>query len=151
MVYLKVFVITAIALLISLVSVKLLEPSNAPVMVEYKQKLDELKANPNATAEDKAEIDAMFRHINSKESIQAELIEIVVKNGIFYLLTIPLAWFVARKVSMNNNGVLSAAALMALMFMVCGMVITGALLGAIFAITGLSKNQKALREAAQEA
>ncbi len=147
MIYLKVFVIAAVALVVSFSAAKLLEPSNAPLMAEYQQKLAELKAKPDATEQEMAELEAMFRQINSAKNIEAELKEIVFKNGIFYALTIPLAWLVALKLPMSNNGVLASAALISLAFIIVGFVISGALLGAVFAMAGLTKNQKALRAA----
>jgi len=147
MIYLKVFAIAAVALMISFNSATLLEPSNAPLMAEYQQKLSELKAKPDATEQEMAELEAMFRQINSAKNIEAELKELVIKNGIFYALLFPLTLLAALKLTMSNNGVLASAALIFLAFILGGFVISGALFGAVFAMAGLSKNQRALRAA----
>ncbi len=143
----KIAVVTVVALLIAFASSYLVQTSNGPLMAEYEQRLNAAKSKRVVSDEEKAELEAMFRQLNSAENIQQELAETVVKNGLFFLITIPLAFLAGRKLAMTNNDILATAALIAVSFILVGFLISGALLGAVFAVTGLSKNQKALREA----
>jgi len=150
MAHLKVFVIAVIAFVMAFVSADLLEPASATLKVEYEKKLTHIKSKPPAeiTEEERAELEAMFLQLNSAKNIETEMKEIVLGHGLFFLLMLPLAFFTAHKLTMNNNNVLASAALIGLAFIISGAVITGAILGAVFAVTGLSKNQRALRAAA---
>ena len=152
MAHLKVIVITIIAFTIAFISTPLLVPESAYLKADYEQRLTAIKSKPveEITEAERAELEAMFQQLNSAKNIQAEMKQIVLSHGLFFLLVIPLAFFSAQKISLTNNSILAAAALIALGFIVSGAVITGAILGAIFAMTGLSKNQRALRAAASK-
>jgi hypothetical protein len=148
MVYLKVLIIAVVAFVISFASVDLLAPSSEPLLLEYKQKYAELKAKPEVSDEELAALDAMFQQLNSAKNIEADFKEVVIKGSVFFALVLPLVFMSARLVNMSNNGFLAAAALIGLAFIAVGSVVSGGLLGAIFAVTGLSKNLNAQRSAA---
>lgn len=148
--HLKVIIIAVVAAVIAFFSADYLEPQSASLKMEYEKRLNFVKSKPPAeiTEEERAELEAMFLQLNSAKNIEAEMKQIVLGHGLFFLLTLPLAFFSAHKLAMNNNNILAAGGLIGLVFIISGQVITGAILGATFVVTGLSKNQRALRAAA---
>ncbi len=139
----KVILIALLVFVVAWLTTPLREPSTASIRADYEQLYIELQAKPHVTANDQQRLEALFRQLNAKETIETELTEILLRNGVFFAAMLPLAFIAARKLALGKQQVLAVAALTGVAFIIQGAVISGALLAAVFAISGLSRPMQA--------
>lgn len=144
----KVILLALLAFAIAWWSTPLREPSTASIRIAYEQFYAELQAKQQVTAADQQRLESLFRQLNAKDTIETELTEIVVRNGVFFLLMVPAVFLAARKLGLGKQQVLAVAGLMGVAFIIQGAVISGAFLAALFAIVGLSCAPKVAVESA---
>jgi len=134
--FLKIIAIGWVALMIAVLANKYLEPSSARDMAAYQAKYEELNNKEQITEQDKQELDALFQRLNAMENIKADLIEVIIKYGLFFALFIPLTIWVARSIRLDTNHILIAAALIFTAFIVMKSVVSGAIFATTFVIAG---------------
>jgi hypothetical protein len=134
---LKITAIGIVALAIAIFSAYLLVPSNAKNIAEYKQLYQQLSQKKHITEREKQSLDALFQKINAKKNVETELMEIIVRNVGLGIVLIPLIGWAARSITLGNNGVLSASALIFLAYILVGLAVFGAIFASTFAIVGL--------------
>lgn len=136
--YLIIAIIGLAALITAIVSNKLVEPASTAVMAEYQSKYQALKAKSEITAEEKAQLEVLFRKVNSEGNIKAELWDVIFKYSLALFVLVPLSALAARWCRLEQNGVFFAAALIFLIFILNGSIIYGALMASAFVISGLA-------------
>lgn len=134
---LKITLIALAGAVLAIISNPLLQPSNARAKLEYQRMYQELSKQPEVSAQEKQRLDTLFRQINAKENVQRELLELIVRNGVFFLIVAPLAALTARRSRLDNNGVLAAAGLVFMVFIVAGQAVHGALYATVFVLFGI--------------
>ncbi|MEW5757157.1 MAG: hypothetical protein AB1810_12720 [Pseudomonadota bacterium] len=134
---LKITLIALVGAVLAVVSNPLLQPSNTRAKLEYQRVYQELSKQSEISAQDKQRLDALFRQINAKENVQRELLELIVRNAVFFLIVAPLAALTARRSKLDTNGVFAAAGLVFLAFIVAGQPVHGALYATVFVLFGI--------------
>lgn len=134
---LKITLIALAGAVLAIISNPLLQPSSARAKLEYQRLYQELSKQPEVSAQEKQRLDTLFRQINAKENVQRELLELIVRNGVFFLIVAPLAALTARRSRLDNNGVLAAAGLVFMAFIVAGQAVHGALYATVFVLFGI--------------
>lgn len=140
--YLKVLLVGLVALGVAVISSDYLMPQSAIAKVEYKVKYDELKSKElhggEITKEDKAQLEVLFRALNSEKNIKNDLISIGIKYGLFFLLLIPAIIWTARNINLENGAVIASSGLIFLSFILFVSVVIGGLFAALFCVVGIA-------------
>lgn len=108
--------------------------SSAETMRQYEQKYQALSGRADVTEQDMRELDALFKEINSAESIKADLIDFVIKYSTLFLVLIPFTLYAAKRFRLEEGPMFIAAALIFLAFILFGLMVTGAVIATLFFI-----------------
>ncbi len=136
--WLKILLVTWMAVMTAVLASKHLLPSSAPVMEEYNQLRAELAAKPEATTEEQQKLESLFLQLNVTDNIKEDVLGFVGKNALFFLVMLPLCFLGARHSGMDNNAILITAALIFSSFIVVKFFITGAALATAFTLGGIA-------------
>lgn len=133
----KILVIALLAGMLAVASSKVLQPSNAALMQDYRNEYQMLSQQSEITSEEKQRLETLFKEINAEQNVKAELMEIIVRHALLFLVLAPLAAWSARASRLNNNRILAGAALIFAAYIIVGLVVVGALFASIFVLAGI--------------
>ena len=138
----KVIIIALIALVLALATARFLPPSTAGNMEAYKAAHAELAGRSDLNAEEQARLESLFRKINSKEAVKAEIQEILLRNAAAGVVLIVIGIVAGRLCKLGNNHVFAAGGAIFACFIIAWVPAFGAIAATSFVITALVSQGK---------
>lgn len=134
----KIFLVAWVAVILALLVNKYLLPASASTMAEYQALRAELATQAEITEQQQQRLETLFLQLNRSDNIKQDVLGFVAKNVLFFLLMVPLTFWLARNSGFDNNAVLISAALIFMPFIMVAFFITGAVLASAFVLGGIA-------------
>lgn len=136
--YLKVVAVAIVAILLAVVASRLLQSSSDELLNAYETKYQSLAGKQMVSDAERAELDALFKELNSTQRIQSDLLEFAVRHALLFLLFIPITLYGAKSLALDDAPMYLASALIFLAFILADLMVAGAIMGALFFIASAS-------------
>ncbi len=147
--FLKIFLVLWLSVIGALLVSNYLLPTSASTMLEYQALYTEMLAEPEVDLEKKERLDALLLELNKKDNIVADQLGYLAKNVVFFLLMVPLIFWLAGRSGLTDNGILICAGLIFLPFIFVKFFITGAILASALVVGGIAFRHKPKQPAAE--
>lgn len=142
--YLKMALLLLGTALLAVAASRFVQLSSTETLRLYEAKYQELASKPSVTAEERQELDRLFKELNSAKNIRADLIDFAVKYAALFLVVVPLMIYAAKWLAFDDTPTMVASGLVFLIFILAGLMVSGAIFASVFFIASVTFRKRRL-------